>query len=544
MSAALNEAISRHKAGDLAGAESLYRRVLQDDPGNLAALVYLAAIALGSGDAAAAAKYADRALAAAPRHAPAWNIKGLVHVRAGDARAALDCYGRALACDPLFHDAAANRAAALLDLGDAQGAAEACRAVLAVRSDAACQCILGIALFQLERFVEAASAFDAALTLAPGMAEAHNGKANLLRRLGRLEEAIFEYSQAIACNPRFADAYSNRGIAWQYLRCYAEALSDYEAAIARVPGHADAHWNRALVLLLRGDYARGWAEYEWRWQSTAMRGLARVFPVPQWHGEEIAGRTILIHAEQGLGDTLQFCRYVALVAARGARVVLEVPRPLARLLAHLEGASQIITAGDVFPPFDLHCPMLSLPLLFGTTLETVPGRVPYVRPDAALAAEWRARLGPRSRPRVGVVWAGRSTHHNDHNRSLPAGQLAPWRDLPIAFHCLQKEVTPADRALLGAWMTFHDGDLNDLADTAALAAAMDVVVTVDTSAAHLAGALGLPVWVMLPFAGDYRWLEMREDSPWYPTARLFRQQSTGDWPAVIARVADALRQRG
>lgn len=462
--------------------------------------------------------------------------------QAGDLAGAETLYLRVLAADPENAVARMNRAAILLDRGDAEGAAADCRDVLRTGTHAAACCILGIALFNLERPEEALAAFDAALLQAPDMAEAHNGRANVLRGLGRHQEAIFGYSRAIACNPGFADAYSNRGVAWQYLRCYAEALFDYDAAIARAPAHPDAHWNRALVLLLLGDYAAGWAEYEWRWKSKAMRALVRDFAVPQWRGEDVSGRTLLIHAEQGLGDTLQFCRYIALVAARGARVVLEVPRPLARLLAHLAGTAQVITAGDVFPPFDLHCPLLSLPMIFATTVETIPAEVPYIVPAAGQLAEWRARLGPRRRPRVGLVWAGRPTHHNDRNRSLPSLQIAAWRDLPVEFHCLQKEVTADDRARLGAWMTFHDHALSDLADTAALAAAMDVVVTVDTSAAHLAGALALPVWILLPFAGDFRWLLDRDDSPWYPTARLFRQLAPGDWSSVVDSIAAELRQ--
>lgn len=543
MSAALDEAIARHNAGDLTAAESLYRRVLQDDPGNLAALVYLGAIALGRGDTAAAADCAGRALSFSPDHAPAWNIKGLAYARAGHARAAMDCYDRALALSPQFSDAAANRAAALLDLDDAAGAAQACEAVLSNRPDAACQCILGIALLKLARTTEALAAFDAALAMAPGMAEAHNGRANVLRHLGRVEEAILGYSQAIACNPAFADAYNNRAVAWQYLRRIPEALSDFDAALARAPAHADAHWNRALVRLLEGNYAQGWPDYEWRWRSAVMRRHARNFPVPQWRGEDISGKTILIHAEQGLGDALQFCRYVPMVVARGARVVLEVHKPLRRLLGTLGGGATVVTPGEATPPFDIHCPMLSLPPAFATTVETIPAAVPYLMPDPALAAAWRAKLGPRLRPRIGVVWAGRPDNQNDTNRSMPVETLAPWLAGGVEVHCLQKDVAPADRAWAEARdVIFHDHDLGDFADTAALATTMDVVVSVCTAVAHLAGALGLPVWVCLCFAADWRWFMSRADSPWYPTARLFRQPAPGDWATVADEVAADLRK--
>lgn len=471
----LDEAVRLHRAGDLAGADALYLRVLEADPGNLAART--------------------------------------------------------------------NRAAIQLDLGDAAGAAAACRDLLRTGPHAAAHCILGIALFNLDRPEEAVAAFDAALQQSPDMAEAHNGRANALRRLGRTDEAIIGYSQAIACNPAFADAYNNRAVAWQYLRRIPEALADYDAAVLRAPTHADAHWNRALVKLLQGDYAQGWRDYEWRWRSGAMRRHARNFPQPQWRGEDIAGKTILIHAEQGLGDVLQFCRYVPLIAARGPRVVLEVHKPLRRLLASIEGAATVITSDEAKPPFDVHCPMLSLPSAFGTRVETIPATVPYLAPDPALAAAWRAKLGPRENLRVGVVWAGRPDNQNDVNRSMPVEMLTPLLSAGVALHCLQKEVAAQDRAWAETrGIVFHDQDLDDFADTAALAANMDVVVSVCTSVAHLAGALGLPTWVALCFAADWRWLLDRADSPWYPTARLFRQPAPGDWMPVMNDIADALRR--
>lgn len=463
--------------------------------------------------------------------------------QAGDHAAAETLYLRVLEADPENPVARMNRAAILLDREDAEGAAAACREVLRTGTHAAAHCILGIALLNLDRPEEALAAFDAALLQAPDMAEAHNGRANVLRRLGRIEAAIIGYSQAIACNPAFAGAYNNRAVAWQYLRRIPEALADYDAALARAPAHADARWNRALVKLLEGDYLQGWADYEWRWRSAVMRRHARDFPQPQWRGEDIAGKTILIHAEQGLGDALQFCRYVPLVAARGARVVLEAHKPLRRLLATLEGVDMIVTSDEPKPPFDVHCPMLSLPPAFRTTVDTIPAAVPYVRPDPALTAAWRAKMGPRRAPRVGVVWAGRPDNQNDASRSMPVESLAPWLDMGVELHCLQKEVSPADRAWAQTrGVIFHDHDLADLADTAALAMTMDTVVSVCTSVAHLAGALGLPVWIALCFAADWRWLMNRADSPWYPTARLFRQPAPGDWTTVVGEVAAELRK--
>jgi tetratricopeptide (TPR) repeat protein len=542
--AILTEAMGCHNAGEISRAETLYHAVLAQDPGNLAALVYLGAIALGRGDGAAAMSYADRALMHGRDHAPAWNIKGLAAARLGQAREALDCYERALRLDPGSFDAAANRAAALFSLRRFDEAVKACRLLLRARPDfAAAHCILGNALFESGRLEEAIPSFDAALIHAPRMAEAHNGRANVLRRIGRIEDAIAGYSAAIGCNASFAQAYNNRGVAWQFLRRYEEAVADYDAAIALSPDNADAHWNRALVLLLRGDYENGWPAYEWRWKSTALRHTARTFAAPQWRGEDITGKTILIHAEQGLGDTLQFCRYVPLVAARGARVVVQVHMALSNLLAKLEGAAQVITAQDAIPPIDVHCPLLSLPAVFHTTVDTIPAQVPYIKLDPMVPIIWSARLGPRrGRRRIGLVWAGRPDHHNDHNRSLPVEKIAPWLDLGFEVHCLQKEIKYADRNWAASrGVIFHDHELIDMTDTAGLIAGMDVVISVDTAPAHLAGACGRPTWVLLPYAPDFRWLTERDDSPWYPTARLFRQEAPGDWTAVISAVTDQLR---
>lgn len=472
--ASLEEGIRRHQAGDLAGAEALYRKVLDAAPETAAALVNLAGLLLGQGDVPAALALVDRAL----------RVNG---------------------------------------------------------DNAAAHCIRGIVLFNLGHDPDAVREFEQALASAPDMAEAHNGLANVRRRQGRLEDAIAGYSRAIAANPGLADAYSNRGVASASLRRIPEALADYDAALARAPTHAGARWNRALALLLEGDYARGWPDYEERWR-TVMRPHTRAFPAPQWRGEDIAGKTILIHAEQGLGDALQFCRYVPLVAARGARVVCEVHKPLRRLFGALAGVSLLMTSDEAKPPFDLHCPMLSLPGAFGTTLETVPAAAPYLAADPVLVEAWRARLGPRRRLRIGVVWAGRPDNQDHATRSMPVEMLAPVLDAGAEVHCLQKEVSAPDRAWAAPrGMIFHDHALADFAETAALAAQLDVVVSVCTATAHLAGALGLPVWVLLCFAADWRWLRDREDSPWYPTARLFRQPGPGDWPAVTARVAAALR---
>jgi hypothetical protein len=290
-----------------------------------------------------------------------------------------------------------------------------------------------------------------------------------------------------------------------------------------------------------GDLATGFALYEARFEDPRLGTPARSLPWPRWSGvEPLAGQRILLHAEQGLGDTLQFARYAPLVAARGARVVLEVPAPLAGLLRPLDGVSAVIARGNPLPVVDCHCPLGSLPLALGTTLATIPASIPYLHADAVDVAAWQAQPGDR-RPRVGLVWAGNRRHRNDRRRSLPLAALAPLARGPWQLVSLQKDLTLDDAQRLAGWQAIDAGPrLGDFAATAAALTALDLVVTVDTAVAHLAGALGRPAWVLLPHAPDWRWLLGRADSPWYPTLRLFRQPRPGDWARVVRQVADAL----
>jgi hypothetical protein len=324
---------------------------------------------------------------------------------------------------------------------------------------------------------------------------------------------------------------------------HAEAAACFDEALRVAPDSALAQFNKATHLLLMGDFAKGWPLYESRWRKPDQHGK-RDFEAPLWLGEsKIAGKTILLHAEQGLGDTIQFCRYVPMVEALGAKVVLEVPPSLKTLMTMLPGTRSLVARGEMLPLFDLHCPIMSLPLAFGTRLYTIPHNVPYLSATPQAADRWQSRLGPKHRPRIGLVWSGTQKHKNDQNRSLPLAALAPLLSLDMEFHALQKELRPDDRAYIavGAPVAFHGDDLRDMNDTAGLTTAMDLVISVDTSVAHLAGALGKPVSILLPFTPDFRWLLTREDSPWYPSAWLIRQPAIGDWASVIGRVVDYVR---
>jgi Flp pilus assembly protein TadD len=430
-------------------------------------------------------------------------------------------------------------------------------------------------------FERALELYERAIALDPRRPEPYYKRANVLKNLGRLEAALTSYDQAIERRPGYAHAYCNRGVVQQSLGLveaaeasydraieldgndvmahynhailmqersrWTEALASYDRATRVAPEFPDAQYNRALLQLYLGDFESGWRGYEWRWVNARRLGIgdARAFAEPRWlGGESIAGKRLLLHCEAGLGDTLQFCRYASLCAERGADVILEVQRPLCGLLRGLEGVSQVVGAGGALPPFDCHSPLLSLPLAFNTTLDTIPAPPGYLRADESRIADWRARLGARRRPRVGLVWSGNPRNAIDARRSI---HLPEWlAHLPSGFDYfrLQTEVRETDRAALesGARIVSFDDSLMDFENTAALCKCMDVIVTVDTSLAHLAGALGHRTWLLLPRMPDFRWLREREDSPWYPSLKLYRQRSGGGWADVFERIAADLHR--
>jgi hypothetical protein len=389
------------------------------------------------------------------------------------------------------------------------------------------------------------AAADEALALAPGMAEAHGARASALRATGRAEEALAAIDAALALAPGNAPFHANRANALRDLGRLGEARDACDRAIALEPGLADARRNRAMLMLLAGEWEQGWREWEWRKRSSEPSG-DRFSARPAWTGaEDLAGRHVFLHWEQGFGDTIQFCRYAPLLAARGARVTLAVQEPLLRLARSL--GPEVEVAGGAREPaggFDLHCALMSLPLAFGTIPGSVPPPAP-LRAPPELEAAWAARLGPRDgRPRIGLAWSGRPSHANDRNRSMPFAVLAPLLDAGMRWISVQQEIRPADEAALRAdGRVEHFGaEIGDFADTAALLGQLDLVLSVDTAVAHLAGTLGLPLWLLLPRDPDWRWLAGREDSPWYPSARLFRQAVPGDWAGVAGRVSAALAE--
>ena len=470
----------------------------------------------------------------------------------GQTEAAVEGLGRALAIDPTYRLAHRNRGVALYRLGRWRAALADFDAVLRVRPDDADALMQrGGTQYKLGDSEAALADLRAAAALRPDHAATLTNLGLALETSDQLEAALDHCDRALAVDPGELDAWVNRGVVLHRMRRFADALACFDHVAARRPDDANADYNASLIHLAQGDYAKGWARHEARWRTDNLRAAARGFAQPLWRGEAIApGQTILLHAEQGLGDTLQFCRYVPLVAAK-ADVVLEVPAPLVRLLGGLPGVRVVVAQGDVLPAFDLQCPLLSLPLAFGTTVKTIPGTVPYLKAEPKAVAVWRRKLKPLEGRRVGLVWAGRaransaSLHAVDRRRSMKLADFAPLAEVPgVAFVSLQKGPDVEQVRPTPAGMVLHDWteELEDFADTAALVAALDLVITVDTSVAHLAGALGKPVWVLNRFDACWRWLDGRADSPWYPSARLFRQRVAGDWGTVVAEVAAALRE--
>jgi tetratricopeptide (TPR) repeat protein len=399
------------------------------------------------------------------------------------------------------------------------------------------------ALTRAKQYEEALATHRTVLAQAPDDLDALNECGGLHARLGRPQAALAFYQRALDRAPKSATLFINKGTALCALTRYHEALASFCAAMAIEPDRAEAHYDAGLVRLRLGDFENGWRDYEWRWRKADWADKRRNFTAPLWLGTELVERkTILLHAEQGFGDTIQFARYVPLVARRGATVVLECQPELKSLLRDIGGAAQVIARGEVLPAFDRHCPLLSLPLAFAGEAAPTPAGVPYLRPQPERAAKWRERLPANGRLRVGVCWAGNSAHLNDRNRSIPLERFAALFTVPeVEFVSLQKDVGEAQAAILHERGVVALGrEFGDFADTAAVVAMLDLVISVDTSVAHLAGAMGKAVALLLPFAPDWRWMLDRTDTPWYPTARLYRQAAIGDWNGPLARLGQEL----
>lgn len=535
--------------GDLATAECLCNARLARRPGDPAAEGLLGVIAVKTRRLDLAMTLLPRATSAFARDASLHTHLGAALLLLGRSADALRPLDRALTLAPRDTLALNVRACALANLGRFEESIACCDRALAVQPDYVAAIVnRGNACAALGRHAQALASFEEALRIEPGAVEAINNCANALKSLGRREEALRRYEEALALRPDYAEAAFNHGVTLAELGRVRDATASYERAAAIQPDHVLARYNLSLAWLLLGRYARAWQHHDAWLARAALAGRRRALPAPRWDGRaDVSGRTVLLHADEGLGDTLQFCRYAAEVAALGARVVLEVQRPLVPLLRGLAGVRTIVARGARLPHFDLHCSLMNLPAALDTRLATIPWQGPYIRGDAKRVERWGRRLArPANGPmrRIGLVWSGNPAHANDACRSVPLAAVLPLLDQPADWVSLQKDVREDDADLLARTTALrHFGpQIRDFADTAALIARLDLVITVDTSVAHLAGAMGKPVWILLPLLPDWRWLLRRADSPWYPSARLFRQSAPGDWTGVVRRVRRALKR--
>lgn len=502
-------AVEFHSTGRLNEAGSLFAAIVENNPTHFPSLQRLAAIRRQQGRLEESLALLERAVASNPNSADAHNSLGNTLNSLGRHEEALNRYRCAAALRQNFPEAHFN---------------------------------LGRSLNGLGRFEEAAAAYRAAIALRPEYAEAHINLGTVLSRLNRPDEALSSFSAALSTHPHIKTAHNNIGLALTALNRHEKALAFFERARELEPGAPQPVFNESMVHLALGDYERGWRGYEARWHVPELKLQPREFVQPQWDGESaLEGKTILVHSEQGLGDTILFARFVEPLLARGARVVLQVQKPLARLMRSIPGVAQVVTAGDSLPDFDFHAPFGSLPLALKTTLETVPARMPYLKAPGESETIAGLEVLNDSRPLVGVCWAGNPDYPNDHNRSIPLGVFKRLFEVPgLRFVSLQQNFRPGDETTVGGFGNLEltsIGKANDLADTAALLSRLDMVVTVDTAIAHLAGALNCPLLILLPYYAHWVWLRQGAGSRWYPSARLLRQTQIGDWRIVIERVA-------
>ena len=573
---ALAVAHEHHQSGRLREAERIYRLILEKQPDHPDVVRLLGVVALQVGKYEAAVELLGRALTLRPDFPEACTDLGLALQGLGKLDDAHAAHRQALALKPDFPEAHNNLGLALHAQGKLDEAVSAYEKALALRPTfplalnnlgsvlqaegktqeavgvhqqaiaqdpnyAEAHYNLGLALQAQAKFEEAEAAYGRALVIKPRYVEAYNNLGIVRQHQGKLEEAITAYRTALDLKAEHVEAHNNLGLALQALGRLDEAVSSFDRAVHLKRDYVDASVNRAHCLLLSGDLRRGFIEYEARWRRKDI--FVPTFAQPVWDGSELPRGTILLHAEQGFGDTIQFVRYAPLVAERVGRVLVECDPALCRIVASVPGVERVIPRGEDLPDFDAHVALLSLPRIFATTLETIPSRVPYLRPPpsgvvlTSPADNWR---------KVGIAWSGRPEQGNNRNRSCPLTQFLRFRKTSdVVFFSLQKGSQAEDLAQLEGQLIVEDlsGKLTDLAETASIMKQLDLVITVDTSVAHLAGALGLPVWTLLSFAADWRWLRERNDSPWYPTMRLFRQPKPGDWDSVFTRVVQEFKGR-
>ncbi|MBL6927968.1 MAG: tetratricopeptide repeat protein [Rhodospirillales bacterium] len=567
----LSRAIRAHQAGDLAAAMRIYDEILRNDPDHADALHLSGLISFQTGRMDEAAGLIEKAVGIDGTQATYHANLGRVFQASGRSEDAVRSYGRAIDLQPGTAVLHSDRAAALISLDRYDEARNDCDRALALDAgfakahlnlglvhlnggaggeaikslekavqlapgDGFAQFHCGVALQAAARSADAAACYRCAIEIDPQHAEARCNLGNILKDNGDFAAAEAEYRAAITINPAIAEVHSNLGVVLHELADQEGALGCFDRALELAPDDAEIHRNRAVILLSMGRFAEGWRENDWRWKTKHFAVLKRDLGVPQWGGDELSGRTILIRAEQGYGDTLQFMRYLPLVSARGGDIVFECPPELAELARGLVDPGRVVADASRMTDIDCHAPLLSLPGIFATDLSNIPADIPYLNADCSSPLETQNL-------RVGIAWRGSSAFKRDRIRSVGLEVLRGLFDMPgVSFVSLQKDGGPADLAEFGLTGVVRDDTASwrDFSQTAAVVSGLDLVIAPDTAIIHLAGAMGKPVWAMLPYVADWRWMADRDDSPWYPTLRLFRQQSPGDWTGVVRRVREEL----
>ena len=542
----LGQALARQ--GRRQEAIAHYRHSLHQKPNRPEVLsrLGLALAELGRPDEAII--YLRQALGERPDDAQTHHNLGVAFAQQGQLLQAVESLEQALRLQPDYAEAYYNLGNVLQQMGRREEAIAQLRTCLQLKPEHAGACNnLGLALTEERRAEEAVVVLQQAVRLQPAMKEGHNNLGLAFTDLGRFAEAEASLQQALRLDPGYAEAHSNLGNAYKEQGRLEEALACYDMALRLAQDAVSTQYNRSLALLQKGDYERGWPAYEWRWRRKQAR--PRPFAQPRWDGGSLPGSTILLWSEQGMGDTIQFVRYAALVQERVGKIVLECPPPLVPLLSSCPGIDRVVAEGEPLPDFDVQAPLLSLPALCGTTLASVPAPVPYLQADPARVETWRARLARGNGFKVGVVWQGNPRHAWDRHRSASLASLEPLAQVE-GVHLISLQKGPGQEQPEGVSKRFAimdlGGELDEsggaFMDSAAVMQSLDLVVTVDTAASHVAGALGVPVWLALSRIADWRWLQERDDTPWYPSMRLFRQERLGDWRAVFARMAEELKQ--
>lgn len=544
---AMQLAIENHKAGAFSKAEEIYRQVLLRQPNHPDALHLLGVICLQSSRPDAAIEFINRAIKANPGVAKYHNNLANALRSKGLLVQAIAAYREAVRLNPENAETHYNLGVALREQGSIDDAIVAYQNAIICKTDFFdARNDLGSALREKGLLDQAILYLRGAVQLRPQMYKAYNNLANALHEKGELTEAAAVLRQAIAIEPGVAELYNNLATILRDVGQLEESAAALNEAIRLRPDFPEAHFNLSVNYLQKGEYTQAWPEFKYRWQCRGFPSPRGQFAQPRWDGEPLDGRTIFLHSEAGFGDTIQFVRYAPMVASRGGKVILECQPALLSLMQGISGVERVIATNEPLPSFDLHCPMMNLPLAFGTILQSIPAAVPYIHADPSLIEIWRARLGSaEGELKVGLVWAGNTRFRWDRSRSIELTLLSPLGGVSgVRFYNLQKgpPAIQAENPPPGLKMTHLGSDLHSFADTAAAMSCLDLIICTDTSSAHLAGALGRPTWLLLQFMPDWRWLLQREDSPWYPTMRLFRQRKRGDWVEAVNRVAESLSE--